>query len=154
MNTLRFWRWYSVPFCAVLGDEILQRRLAADDGEDHLADRVVRGAQGRLGDLAQQRLLAGDALEVLDELGDDLLLGARVDPMHRRDQQLREASVTSRSRSVQQGAEQRELRRRRMLAQMNRRLDRRAGSPPSDDPRVDTVEQAGGQADRADRFEL
>ena len=96
---------------AVLRDEILQRRLAADDGEDHLADRVVRGPQRRLGDLAQQRLLAGHALEVLDELGDDLLLGARVDPMHRRDQQLRESVGDLSLAQMKQGAEQRELRR-------------------------------------------
>ena len=49
------------------------------------------GPQRRLGDLPQQRLLARHALEVLDERGDDLLLGARVDPVHSRDQQLRQS---------------------------------------------------------------
>jgi hypothetical protein len=79
------------PLRSVLGHEILQRRLAADDRVNHLTDRVVRGAQGRLGDLAQQRLLARHALVVLDELRDDLLLRVGVDPVHRGDQQLREA---------------------------------------------------------------
>jgi hypothetical protein len=41
---------------AVLRDEILERRLTADDGKDHLADGVVRGSQRGLGDLTLQRL--------------------------------------------------------------------------------------------------
>ena len=132
------------PLRAVLGHEILQRRLAADDGVDHLANRVVGHAQGRLGDLAQQRLLARDALEVLDQLRDDLLFRVGVDPVQRGDQQLREAVGDLLLARVQQRAEQRELRRLRVLAQMAGRLDHGAGAPAGDDIRRDAGEEVGG----------
>jgi len=65
-------------------------------------------------------------------------------------QELRERVGDLPLAQMKQSAQQRELRWLRMLTQMHRGLDRGAGSPPGDDPRVDTREQAGGQADRAD----
>lgn len=142
------------PLGAVLGHEILQRRLSPDDREDHLSDGLIRGAQGCFGDLAQQRLLAGDAPEVLDELGDDLLLSVGIDPVRRGDQQLRQSVGDFPLTQGKQRAQQREPRRLRMLAQMHGRLDRCAGAPPDHDIRCDPGEKVGGQPDRADRLQL
>ncbi len=139
---------------AELVDQVGQRRFAADDGIDHLTNAVVRGLEGGLGDLAQHRVLAADAAEVLDELRDDLLLGMRVDPVDRRDQQLRERVGHLALTQDEQRAQQRELGWLRMLTQMTGRLDRRAGTPPGDDRRGYVGEQIGRQPDGADRFEL
>ena len=139
---------------AVLVDEVGQRRLAADDGVDHLTHAVVGRLQGRFGDLAEHRVLAADAAEILDELRDDLLLGTRVDAVDRRDQQLRERVSDLPLAHHQQRAQQRELRRLRMLPQMAGRLDRRAGAPARNDDRGDVGEEVRRQPDRADRLKL
>jgi len=78
----------------------------------------------------------------------------RVDAVDRRYQQLRERVGDLPLAHHEQRAQQRELRRLRMLTQMAGRLDRRAGTPARNDDRGDIGEEARRQPDRADRVEL
>jgi hypothetical protein len=57
-----------------LGDEIAQG-LLIDDRKDNLAHRIVRSGQACRSEFEQQRRLAGDTLEVGDQLAFDPLLG-------------------------------------------------------------------------------
>ena len=114
--------------------ELAQRLLTARDRRKHdAADGAVRRCQRRLGDAEEDVLLAVHALERVDELLGDLLLRARPDPMHGRDQQVHERVGDLSLALAQQRRHQRKAQRLGMRPQMRRRLDGRPGAPADDD---------------------
>ncbi|WP_226358896.1 hypothetical protein [Pseudonocardia sp. ICBG601] len=98
---------------------------------------------GRLGDPEQQVLLAGDPLELLDQLLGHPDLGAGVDPVHGGDQQLDQRVGDLPFPAVQQRRQQGQRHLRRVSAQVAGRLDRRPRPPGGDHLRGDVGEHAG-----------
>jgi hypothetical protein len=70
-----------------LAHEVAQG-LLTDDRVDRRADGFLGLADGGLGDREQQPLLATHAAQVLEQLGLDAALGARVDLVHDTDEEL------------------------------------------------------------------
>ena len=137
----------------VLGDQVAQRLLARHR-VDHGADGVVRAGDRGLGEPEQQRLLPGDLAELADQFLGDLPLGPGADPVHGRDQQVRQGVGDLPLPLVHQRGQQGQHQRLRVAAQVGRGLHRGAGPPGGDHLRRDAGEHAVRQAHRADRVQL
>ncbi|MDT0543025.1 hypothetical protein RND15_09860 [Streptomyces sp. DSM 41529] len=152
-------RLHRAPVDRAAGLELVhqlpQRRLAPGHRREHdLADRPLRGAERRLGELEEDVLLARYLLERVDELLGDLLLRPRPDPVHGRDQQLHQRVGDLPLPLVQQSGQQGHPQRYRVRPQVGRRLDRGPCLPAGYDLRRDVDEQIPWQADRPHRQEL
>jgi hypothetical protein len=102
----------------------------------------------------QHRVLVADALELLDELVGDLLLGPGVDLVNRLVEQLDEGVGDLTLAQMQQRGKQNETDGLFVAREMTRRLDRGACPPRSNDVRGDPGEQVRWQVDLADDLEL
>ena len=83
LHVLAVGRAGGLPFL----DQVAQR-LLVDDREDHLLDDAVGPGEGGLGQLEQQAVLAGDALQVLQEFALDAPLGPGADAVDRVQEQV------------------------------------------------------------------
>ena len=110
-----------------LGDQVAQG-LLINDGKDNRADCIARLGHARRGELEQQRRLAGNALEVSDQLALDPFLRRGADAMHGSDQQIDQRVGDLASAHMAEGCNQRQPGRRRMAAQLVQFLGRNA--PP------------------------
>jgi len=137
------------PRSLALGDEVVQG-LLADGGEDHVAHGAVRVSHAGGGQLEQQRGLAGDALEVGDQLALHPLLGPAADATHGGDEQVGEAVGDLAPAHLAEGGEQHEADRVRMPAQLVQLLDADPAAVGEQHARGHAVEQVVGQRQRAD----
>lgn len=138
----------------MLVDEIGQALHATDDGVDHRLDLLLGAAQRYLGDAVQHRVLVAHALELLDELVGDLLLGPGVDLVDRLVEQLDERVGDLTLAQMKERREQNEADRLVMAREMTGRLDRGTGPPRRDDVRGDPGEHVRRKVDLADDLEL
>ena len=137
----------------VLGDQVAQRLLARHR-VDHGADGVVRASDRGLGQPEQQRLLPGDLAELADQFLGDFPLGAGADPVHGRDQQVRQGIGDLPPPLVHQRSQQGQHQRPGMVAQVRRGFHRGAGPPGGDHLRRNAGEHAVRQACRTHRVQL
>ena len=86
-------------------DQIAQG-LFADDRKDDIAHDPIRFLEGRAGELEQQVLLAGDALQIIEQFAVDPAFGTCADMMDSLDQQIDRSSVSVRLRRCTKAASQ------------------------------------------------
>ena len=136
-----------------LGDQIAQG-LLINDGKDNRADCIVRLGQARRGELEQQRRLAGNALEVSDQLVLDPFLRRGADAMDGSDQQIDQRVGDLASAHMAKGCKQRQSDRRRMAAQLVQFLGRDTAPVCQQNLGRKVGEQVWGQCKRTDTGEL
>lgn len=136
-----------------LANEVAQG-LLADDRVDRRAHRVLRPADGGVGDREQQPLLAAHTAQVIEHLGFDAVLGARVDLLHDADEQLGQRVGDLTDPGPAQARQQRQTHLPRMRAQPRRMLRRRTSAPRRNTRLRSVGEQVDGQIKRADALEL
>ena len=106
-------------------DQIAQR-LLADHWKHHVAHHAVRLGQGGVGQIEQQVLLSGHALEVLQQFAFDLAFGTRADLVDGLDQQVHQVVGQAAGAQVDECGQPGEARSIGMSAQVAGNLDRYA----------------------------
>ena len=128
-------------------------RLLAHHREQHLAHGAVRLPDGGAGHLEQEALLAADALEVVQQLLLDPVLGAGADVVHGLDQQVGRGVGDGATTQMNVGGEPGMAGRLGVAAQLVGRLDGDALTACLQLLRVPVREQIDRQAELADRVE-
>lgn len=132
----------------------IAQRLLADHRKHHVAHHAVRMGERSVGQLEQQVLFAGDALEVVQQLALDLALGPRADLVDGLDQQVHQIVGEAAGAQVDEGGQPGEACRIGMPAQFVRRFDRHAAPAALQIAWCGVVEQIGRQLDPPDETQL
>ena len=127
--------------------------LLADCGVDHVAHGAVRVFDGDAGQPVEQGLLAADALEIVQQLLLDPVLGTGADVVHGLDQQLDERVGDGAPAQVDIGGEPGQAGRLGVAAQLVGRLDSDALAAGLQLGRAPVREQTVGQPEPAHRVE-
>jgi hypothetical protein len=138
-------------YCWAMSSQRIGRVSA---GSRCAAHGLVGLLERRLGEPEQDALLAAHPAQVGHQLALDAPLGARVDPVHQRDQQLDQAVGDLRRAGVAQRGQQREPHRPGPGAQVGRVLGRGSRPPGRHELLGRVVEQVGGKAERSHALEL
>ena len=141
------------PCGFALGDQVAQG-LFIHDRKDNRADCIVRFGQARRGELKQQNRLAGNPLEVGNQLILDPLLRRGADAVDGGDQQIDQGIGDFASAHMAKSCEQRQSDRRRMAAQLVQFLGRNAPPIGQQNLRWEVSEQVCRQCKRPDTREL
>jgi hypothetical protein len=124
-------------------DEVAQG-LLADDRVDRRAHRVLRPADGGIGDREQESLLAADPAQVVQQLCLDAAFGARVDLVHDAYEQLDQRVGDLTDARPAQACQQRQTHFARVSAKPRGVLQSGASAPPGETGVRGVGEQVGG----------
>ena len=134
-------------------DQVAQG-LFADDRKHDLAHDPIGLVEGGPGELEQEVLLAGHALQVVEQFAVHPAFGTRADMVNGLDQEVDQVFGQLAAAEMHEGREPGEPRRFRVSAQLIGGLDRDAPSIPFQFVGKHLVEQIGGQSDPADQLQL
>jgi len=137
----------------VLPHQILEG-LLAHDGEEHLPDHPVGVVDRRLSQTVEHPRLAGHLLEVLEEIGDDLLLGAGSDLVDDVDEQLHQVVGDLLRPQLAEGGDHRVAGGLGVRAQLHGPLGRRPLPVAVQHSTCDASEEIAREADAAERLQL
>ena len=149
LHVLAVGRAGGLPFL----DQVAQR-LLVDDRVDHLLDDAVGLGEGGLGQLEQQAVLAGDALQVLQEFSLDASLGPGADAVDRVQEQVHQGVREFALAQMAEDGQQRQPERRRVPPQFVGRFHGQPLPVGLKDFGRDAVEQVRRQAERPDPVQL
>jgi hypothetical protein len=106
--------------------------LLADDRKDNIAHDAIRFLQGRAGNLEQQVLLAGDALQIVEQLAINPMLGTGSNVVDGLDEKVDQVIGQRPAAQMDEGRKPCEPGRLRMPAQLIRGLGRDTSPIPLD----------------------